>query len=224
MQTAPSVRSPEIKPAARRGATVVEVLTVAVVTAVAAGVVLSDSGAWAAPRAAAAGRLLGDDLRYARGRAVVTGRAHTVTVDAGAGVYRILDAGGAPVPDPLRPGRAGGFERNFAAETGGWAALRVPLRVAGGSPAATTGITFTPAGGTDDPAADVVFWCVSSRFGGERAGQAGSGSAGDWQVVRARVVGATGQVWVDGPHPHDATLTDRLAAGEADLHTGPVGP
>ena len=192
------------RPGRRRGTTLVEVMVVAVVLAAGAGVLVSSASGWAGFAAGDAARSLADDLRYARGRAVVTGRPHAVAVDRARGVLTVTDAGGADVPDPRRPGRAGPFERRFGAD-GGRVRLEEPVRTADG--AAASGVTFLPTGATDDPAADVAFWLSAP---------APAGGAG-WVAVRARVVGTTGQVWADGPHPHDATLGAWLRSGEAGL-------
>ena len=198
----------------RRGATLVEVLTVAVVAAVAAGVALEGAGAWAPTAAEDAGRAFADDLRYARARAVATGRRHVLRVNAAAGEYTLVEPAG-DVPDPRRPGRAGPFVRRFEADHPG-VELQRPLRA--GDAAPRDGVAFLPDGTAADPEnsadkTDTVFWFTAPDGGGASA----AGRAPGRLAVRVRAVGATGQAWADGPRPQNATLPAWLAAGEPRL-------
>ena len=201
---------------ARRGTTLVEVLTVVVVAAVAAGVALEAGGAWAPTAAEDAGRDLADVLRFARSRAVATGRRHTVLADAAAGTLTVSDAGGGAVRDPRRPGNAGPLVRNFEADHPG-VALQEPLTTGEGD--ARRGVAFLPDGTAENPDApgdkrDVVFWFTAPGGGGGRSN--GGGGTGRL-AVRVRAVGLTGQAWADGPRPQNATLGAWLTAGEPGL-------
>ena len=126
-----------------------EVLTVVVVAAVAAGVALEAGGAWAPDRRRGTPAGTSRTCCGSRGsRAVATGRRHTVLADAAAGTLTVSDAGGGTVRDPRRPGNAGPLVRNFEADHPG-VALQEPLTTGGGD--ARRGVAFLPDGTAENP-------------------------------------------------------------------------
>ena len=194
----------------RVGVTLAELLVVVALLAVAAGIVVQSVEAWAPAGVEAAGRMIAADLRHARERAVRTGRPHALLVNAEQNRYWVVEAGGA-VPDPLNPGRPGVLVRDLTERIGGGVRIESPLAIPSRTRAAT--VLFDPAGGATAAGGD-----AGGATDGEDAvlwvrGPVGGG----WQVVRVRAVAATGQVWVDGPHPYDATLPSALSVGEPEL-------
>lgn len=95
------------------GFTLVEVILVVVILAIAAMLAIPFATSGASTQLKAAATIIASDLEYAKSMAISRGKRYWVVFDAGTESYRIEDSNGV-ITHPVRPGP---YAVNFAADT-----------------------------------------------------------------------------------------------------------
>jgi prepilin-type N-terminal cleavage/methylation domain-containing protein len=88
----------------RRGFTLLEIMMVVLILAIAAAMAVPLMSSGAATKASAAAQMVAADLEYARSMAFTRGHVYRVTFDAGAESYQVQDQDGAVIAHPVNQG------------------------------------------------------------------------------------------------------------------------
>ncbi|QDT38974.1 GspH/FimT family pseudopilin [Stratiformator vulcanicus] len=188
-------------PISRRAFTLIELVIVIGLIAVAATLAITSAGAYPGRHAEIAAKLILTDLRLARSLAIHHNAQVVVAFDSTANRYSISAAGGSTIDLPTpQLGAVSGEAYTIDLDQVCKASLAGAMSRQ--SESLVSEVVFQPDGGASpDRAEDTVVWIVEQGSGGAR-------------FVRLRICWVTGEVWPGGPWVWDSNARTFLTADE----------